>query len=271
MDYTKYHIPIFIITHNRYEILKQCVESYEKSINHPIRIIFFNTASNYQPTIDYMNEKVNTGSLIYNCNINNHKLVTLAIKDYLENNPQCKYYILTDPDIELDNVNDDILDFYIHLLNEKKVKSVGPMLRIDDIPDYYPRKQNAIDLHTIQFWNKPKNTTMYKAKLYEYIECNTDTTFQLSARDNIPADYPNNNSIRCFAPYSAKHLDWYLDPNNLPPCQKYYSDECSDVSHWANPRWFGEYQDDQLGTGYIRSLNIKSKTESCNFASNNSE
>jgi hypothetical protein len=41
----------------------------------------------------------------------------------------------------LDDVNDDILDFYIHVLNTTGVNSVGPMLRIDDIPDYYPRKQ----------------------------------------------------------------------------------------------------------------------------------
>ena len=62
MDYTKPHIPIFIITHNRLEILKRCVDSYEKSISHPIRIIFFNVASTYQPTLDYIASKENSSN-----------------------------------------------------------------------------------------------------------------------------------------------------------------------------------------------------------------
>ena len=48
-------------------------------------------------------------------------------------------HVSTDPDIELDNVNGDILEYYIWLVNKFNNKFVvGPMLRIDDIPDYYP-------------------------------------------------------------------------------------------------------------------------------------
>lgn len=241
MDYTKPHIPIFIITHNRLEILKRSVDSYEKFISHPIRIIFFNVASTYQPTLDYMASKEKEGCKIYTSKINNHKLVINAIKDYLHHHPQCEYYVVTDPDIELDDVNDDILDFYIHVLNTTGVNSVGPMLRIDDIPDYYPRKQNVIDGHGHQFWKRPRYRIHYKNNKFSFIHCNTDTTFQLASRKNIPSNFPNGNSIRCLSPYSARHLDWYLDPNNLPPCQKYYAQECSNTSHWANPRWNGNY------------------------------
>lgn len=240
------HIPIFIITHNRLNILKRSVDSYQKSINHPIRIIFYNVASTYQPTIDYITSKEKEGCKIYNSKINNHKLVINAIKDYLDKHPQCKYYVLTDPDIELDNVNDDILDFYIHVLNKTNVNSVGPMLRIDDIPNHYPRKQLAIKGHTIQFWSKKKFKIKYKNKLFEFIRCRTDTTFQLASRNNIPSNFPNGNVIRCLAPYSARHLDWYLDPNNITPCQKYYSKTSSSISHWSNPNWKGVYCGDKI-------------------------
>lgn len=241
MDYTKPHIPIFVITHNRLDVLKHCVNSYEKSINHPIRIVFFNVASTYQPTLDYMASKEKEGCKIYTSKINNHKLVINVIKDYLHNHPQCEYYVLTDPDIELDNVNDDILDFYIYVLNTTNANSIGPMLRIDDIPDHYPRKKNVIDGHGKQFWEKSKNKIIYKKNSYEYIRCQTDTTFHLSSAKNIPSDFPTTGAIRCLTPYSARHLDWYLDPDNLSPCQRYYAETCSNTSHWANPRWTGNY------------------------------
>ena len=188
--------------------------------------------------------------------INNHKLVINAIKDYLHHHPQCEYYVVTDPDIELDNVNDDILDFYIHVLNTTGVNSVGPMLRIDDIPDYYPRKQNVIDGHGHQFWKRTRHRINYKNNKFLFIHCDTDTTFQLASRKNIPSNFPNGNSIRCLSPYSARHLDWYLDPNNLPPCQKYYAQRCSNTSHWANPRWNGNY----FGKKIYNHFNITSKS-----------
>jgi hypothetical protein len=63
---------------------------------------------------------------------------------------------MTDPDIELFNVNSDIIEFYIFLLNKLNVISVGPMLKIDDILDYYPNKKQAIKGHTNQFWKYVK-------------------------------------------------------------------------------------------------------------------
>ena len=129
---------------------------------------------------------------------------------------------MTDPDIELNNVNGDILEFYIYLLHKLNKTTVGPMLKIDDIPDEYYNKKAAITGHTNQFWKKPKKTILFKNKEYEYIECNTDTSFQLFSAKNIPKSFPHGNSIRTLQPYDARHLDWYVNPNNLSPCQLYY-------------------------------------------------
>ena len=49
-------IPIFIIVHNQYEILKKTVESYEKYIKTPIEIVFYNVCSTYFETIRYLEE-----------------------------------------------------------------------------------------------------------------------------------------------------------------------------------------------------------------------
>ena len=234
-------IPIFIIVHNQYEILKKSVESYEKYIKTPIEIIFHNVCSTYFETLNYLDTKQKEGYIVYNSNINNHHTVINSIKDYISKNSKCQYIVLTDPDIELNKVNGDILEFYIYLLNKLQKTSVGPMLKIDDIPNEYHNKKAAITGHTNQFWKKPKKDILFKNKKYKYIDCATDTTFQLFSAKNIPKNFPHGNSIRTLEPYDARHLDWYTNPNNLTPCQLYYLNNTTKISHWNNKNWKGKY------------------------------
>lgn len=234
-------IPIFIIVHDRLETLKKCVKSLETLIKTPIKIIFHNSKSTYKPTLEYLDEMEKKGYIVYHSEINNHHNVIDSVKDYLEKDKECKYYVMTDPDIELYEVNGDILEFYTFLLEKYNVDSVGPMLKIDDIPDYYPRKHNAIEGHKKQFWNKEPKDVIFKNKKYQYINCWTDTTFQLRRRENCDKNFPHKNSIRCYHPYSARHLDWYINPDKLLPCQKYYIENTTSISHWANNKWKGQY------------------------------
>ena len=237
-------IPIFIIVHNQYEILKKAVKSYEKYIKTPIEIIFHNVNSTYFETINYLNTKQKEGYIVYKSEVNHHHTVINSIKDYISKNPKCEYIVMTDADIELNNVNGDILEFYIYLLKKFKKTSVGPMLKIDDIPDEYYNKKLAISKHKIQFWNRPNKTITYKTityknKNYKYIDCNTDTTFQLFSSKNIPKRFPHTNIIRTLQPYDARHLDWYINPNNITPCQLFYSNNTSNISHWNNKYFKG--------------------------------
>ena len=98
-------IPIFIIVHNQYEVLKKTVESYEKYIKTPIEIIFHNVCSTYFETINYLKEKENEGYIVYKSNKNDHHTVINSIKDYVSKNPKCEYIVMTDADIELYKVN----------------------------------------------------------------------------------------------------------------------------------------------------------------------
>ena len=111
--------------------------------------------------------------------------------------------------------------------------SVGPMLRIDDIPSYYPKKQNVIQSHTKQFWHKIPNKEKYKNNIYNIQFSPIDTTFQLFSRKRIPTNFPNNNCIRCYNPYMAKHLDWYLNPYIMTDDQKYYEKKSTNIAHWG--------------------------------------
>jgi pyruvyltransferase len=239
-------IPIFIIVHNQYEILKKSVKSYEKYIKTPIEIIFHNVCSTYFETINYLKKKESEGYIVYNSDKNDHHTVINSIKNYISKNPKCEYIVMTDPDIELNKVNGDILEYYIYLLNKLDKTSVGPMLKIDDIPDEYHNKKAAIIGHTNQFWKKPRKTVLFKNKKYDYIECNTDTTFQLFSAKNIPKRFPHGNSIRTLQPYDARHLDWYSNPNNLTPCQLYYLNNTTKISHWNNKKWNGKYYNNKI-------------------------
>lgn len=233
-------IPIFIIVHNQYEILKKSVESYEKYIKTPFEIVFHNVASTYQPTLDYLNKKREQGYKYYETQKNHHHTVVNSVKEYVSKHPECEYCVITDPDIELLNVNEDILEFYIYMLHHCHAKGVGPMLEINDIPDYYPRKELVLVSHGKQFWNKPKKEVTYKDNKVQYLRCAIDTTFQLFSAKRIPKSFPNGDCIRCLAPYSARHLDWYIDPNNLTDCQKFYMKNTTNISHWNNNKWRGK-------------------------------
>jgi len=235
-------IPIFIIVHNQYEFLKRSVESYEKYIKTPIEIIFHNVCSTYFETINYLDEKRNEGYIVYNAVRNHHHTVLDSIKDYISKNPNCEYIVMTDPDIELNEVNGDILEFYIHLLNNLKEKpiSIGPMLKIDDLPDEYHHKENVMSRFTTQYWGKPPRNVLFKNNNYRYIPGATDTTFQLFSSKNMPPSFPHGNSIRTYEPYDARHLDWYINPNNLSPCQLYYLNTTTAISHYNNKDWNGQ-------------------------------
>ena len=101
------------------------------------------------------------------------------------------------------------------------------MLRIDDIPNYYPKKESAIRKHKQQFWNKRSTIIKWNQATFKIQYSSIDTTFQLSGSKDRRKKFPRTG-IRCYAPYSARHLDWYLNPNKLSDDQKYYSRNARD-------------------------------------------
>ena len=51
------YVPIFIIVHNQFEILKKTIASYEKNIKTPFKIIYHNVATTYEPTLLFLKEQ----------------------------------------------------------------------------------------------------------------------------------------------------------------------------------------------------------------------
>ena len=58
-------IPIFIITCDRLESLKTCIQSYKNCIKTPFEIVIIDFHTTYQPTLDYFKELEKEGIKIY--------------------------------------------------------------------------------------------------------------------------------------------------------------------------------------------------------------
>lgn len=229
-------IPIFIISSDRLEALKKSIQSYYDCIKTPFEIVIIDFGTSYEPTLEYLkqleNEKVKVywnGKISYKGALNNIRGI---VQDYFKDRPASNY-VVTDPDIVLDNVEGDVLEVYAYLLKKlHKITVVGPMLRIDDIPDCYPLKEKLISKSLESTYRFRKAFTIqYKDKDIKYIIVNIDTTFGM--RRAGEEFWRHRWGARVLSPYAAKHLDWYLDPENLTEDQKYYINHASRrISTW---------------------------------------
>jgi len=231
-------IPIFIITCERLEVLKKSIQSYHDCIKTPFEIIIIDFGSTYKPTIEFLKNLEREKTKVYwKARIKHPKglnRIDRNIQDYFKTHPGSNY-VVTDPDIALDNVDGDIFNVYSYLLNAMpEIEVVGPMLRIDDIPDYYRNKKIVESRHYKNFWSKERNYIQYKNKTIEYIHSkHIDTTFAMNRAWTRWRRL--KLCIRTLSPYLAKHLDWYLDLDNPTPDQKHYIEYASSaISNWSN-------------------------------------
>ena len=232
-------IPIFILTCDRLEVLKKSMQSYYDCIKAPFELVIIDFGSTYEPTVEFLKELESNLTKVYWMDRittpGEFSIASDCIEDYFKTNPKSNY-IVTDPDVELDNAWDDVLYIYSQfLLAFPDIHVVGPMLRIDDIPDYYPFKDKLINgkmgLHK-QFYSNTVHSVGYEDIDINYIFAPIDTTFGMYRAGTKWSNL--RSGIRVFAPYSARHLDWYIDPDNLTPDQEYYMEHASNkIAHWS--------------------------------------
>lgn len=221
-------IPIFIICKDRCSCLKQCLIGYKKLMD--VEIIIHDNNSTYPPMVKYLEELEEEGiKVVRHPNATNEmtdisKSVDITIEEWYKSNDS-SHYVVTDPDIELENPTPELLSYYIYLQQHFGVDVVGPMLRIDDLPTCFKVKDEMVASHMIQFWGPSRNRYCQVEKGFKIQFCAIDTTFGV---------YPKsfrfrrlNRGIRVYEPFMARHLDWYLDTSNLDEEQQYYVDHCN--------------------------------------------
>jgi len=214
------NVPIIIINFNQLFYLKQLVDFLlHRKFK---RIIIIDNCSTYPPLLAYYKE-IKDKTTIHKMNHNyGHKAFWVNLRLFYKYAKG--YYVVTDADILLNEKTPlNFIEVFKKLLDDNKhVTKVGTALRIDDIPDSYPRKQEAIEWEKKLCWAKEINKDLYDAPI--------DTTFALYRPGYISGDF--FRAIRVAGDFMARHGGWYVDGNHMTEEQLYYSKTATDVYTW---------------------------------------
>jgi hypothetical protein len=236
-------IPVFVITCDRLTDLQTAIQSYKQASLGAVEIVIHDNHSTYPPMVRYLEKLEQEGVSVYyhdddvsrEAQLNG---VAQTIDSWYKKH-DAPYYVVTDPDIELTQGDGSVLQLYAHLLDwHPEVDVVGPMLRVDDLPNFYPMKQQVIASHLAHFRSLSSFSMIWNGRDVRVQRGSLDTTFGMY-RKNFRF-HRLNNSLQLYEPFDARHLDWYLDPNSLSDDQIYYIRHATGVSHWGGT-WMRDY------------------------------
>lgn len=151
------------------------------------------------------------------------------ISVYLNKYNNIEYYILSDIDIILINIPNNILDFYATILFNCNVNVIGPSLMINDISTNFPdyKKVYKFEYHYIKNYHYD---ILYKKEYFSIIQADIDTIFGMRKRNTIFVRH-SKKSFRSLAPYVAHHIDWYISAYSIPKSFMYYVKHTKSINH----------------------------------------
>lgn len=211
-------IPIIINNRNRLTHLKTLINWLQ--VAGYTNIIILDNKSNYEPLLEFY--KTTSCKVIY-LNENYGHLAfwkSGVYKDYYKD-----FYVYTDPDVvPVENCPKDFLKYFLlKLKHYSNIEKIGFSLKIDDLPDYYIKKNDVISWEK-KFWEIEVEKNIYNAPL--------DTTFALYK------PYTNGfiwvqNAYRTGGNYVARHLPWYENSNDMTEEDLFYLNNIKQgASHW---------------------------------------
>ena len=163
-----YNIPIFIISYNRKETLKLCVDRFHQDGYK--NLIILDNASTDLATLDYL-KSLSCKVIFFKKNYGHHVLWDCGFFDEIIKN---NYYVLTDPDVlPIEDCPSDYVEQFYHILKQNPEKTkVGFGLKLDDLPENYKYKYDIIRFESF-YWEK---RMQYQFPVYD---APIDTTFAL--------------------------------------------------------------------------------------------
>lgn len=230
-DYHKF--PIYIISYNRLEYVKQTITWLEKYNYSNITII--DNASDYEPLIEYLNGckykvvrlKKNYGFTVF------YKCPLFFLKS------RFTYYALTDPDLQpIENCPEDFVKLFLDIMkSENKITKVGFSLKIDDIPeDFYLKKE-------VVKWERQFYSNELMINGHRCFRAPLDTTFSINAPFcMVPRISDTERAIRTDEPYQLRHLPWYVVERNQEQ-ENYCNTIRKDITNWN-----GNFSKEEIST-----------------------
>ncbi len=211
-------VPIIINNFNRLEYLQMQIKWLEKAGCKNIFII--DNASTYPPLLEFY-KNINYQVYLLDKNIGFLALWKTVIFQKFKHS----YHVYTDPDIlPKDTCPLNVLSYFFEILQKyNDIKKVGFGLVIDDLPAHYSFKEKVKNWER-QFWENEIEPNLFNAAI--------DTTFALY-KPYVKGG-SELNAIRTGEPYTARHLSWYIDSNNLTEEESYYVKTANSSSSWTN-------------------------------------
>lgn len=204
VDYRE--IPVIINNYNRLEWVKELINWLEKAGMKNLFIL--DNASTFPPLLAYYETTKHT-VIRLNANIGYKAIWDTKVHLWFKDLP----YIYTDPDVmPLATCPLDVVDYFKKILMESdEITKVGFGLKIDDIPDFYPQKDQVLEWES-KHWNNPIAENLYKADI--------DTTFALYKPNCKGQQW--GRTLRTGGVYQLQHLPWYQNPNHLSEEEQNY-------------------------------------------------
>ena len=134
-----------------------------------------------------------------------------------------KPYIVSDSDLDLSGVpNDVVVRLEEALFLNQDVAKVGLSLEIDDLPEAYPFREAVLNWER-KYWTTPA---------WDGWLAGIGATFALydPARNDL-LDKDFYGAVRLDRPYTARHLPWYIDFENLSDELRYYFERCDHAAY----------------------------------------
>lgn len=190
-------------------------------------IHILDNASTYEPLLSWYENRPYKIRKIAN-------LQGLALwnSDYINSFPQGSWIAYSDSDLELSSqIPNNFLSQMIGWADKYKMNKVGLALKRDDIPEdnEYARGAKAWEA---KYWERELEPNVYMAEV--------DTTFAL-IKVGLPFQYP---SLRIAGDFTARHLPWYANWDNLDEEELYY---LSHAGEWSTyKRMYEKYKQSQV-------------------------
>lgn len=202
-----FKVPIIINNRNRFTFLKMMIDQLQSFGYHNIYVL--DNDSTYPPLLEYY-KTIPANVIFLKENVGYKALWESNVFEQFKNN----YYVYSDPDILLqsDCPEDFVYQLYSHLIKYPSKEKAGVALKIDDLPEHYAHKLEAIR-NEKPFWEKQLDKDVYDAPV--------DTTLALY-RPLAFGNAEECEAIRVGGKLAAQHLTWYLDSAHLSEEELFY-------------------------------------------------
>ncbi|TGD82694.1 glycosyltransferase [Hymenobacter wooponensis] len=220
-------IPIIVINFNRLEALQQLIEWLRSSTSN-IKIIVLDNHSTFKPLLAYYASLPAQAVEVIYLKRNRGPQAVLKLVPSLR---RFHKYVVTDSDlIPFSTTPGDMLAKLSDLLDRyPEYNHAGASLEIADLPTCYPFHRQVQEWEG-RYWAHLVNGEAYEAAI--------DTTFAMyRGNSDLRRLQP---ALRLARPYTLKHVDWYVNPEQVSEEYAYYLGTCSCVATWAT-KWNSEH------------------------------